>query len=611
MVVERKGIESEIFDAQIRAIYEHTPIVLTANVVNAGLVALVLGVYAGDRRWWAFLALIVVLSGARAVLWSRNRSLAPRGPSTRAWAIAATVGSGLSGIIWGAGPALLLPFSIVDQTFLAFVIGGMAAGALVTLSYHLPVFVAFVMPATLPLAVRFLLDGRPVYIAMASMIILFSASLAVASRNFGRSFAKSTRLRYELQERSEQLAIANRQLENEIADRRTTEDRLHQAQKMDAIGQLTGGIAHDFNNLLTAVIGQLELAQRRAGGDDRLMALLHGAYIAAERGATLTQRLLAFARRQRLDTRAVDVAVIIGEIEKLLKQTIGPSIRLLTAADAELWPARVDPHQLELAILNLALNARDAMPTGGTLLINAERRYAEPGGTPELAPGAYVVISVSDTGTGMDAETLARVFEPFFTTKEVGRGSGLGLPMVHGFAVQSGGGVHVESTPGKGTKAELWLPRATEDSIESDQAEPVETAAAAARARIVVCDDDPGVRSFVGDVLRESGHAVWEADRPTTALKVLETERAIDLLLVDYAMPEMNGAALIERAHNLRPGLRLLMMSGDAGALQSGGVAGVRLLQKPFKIAELQEGVASVLAGPPPAAIDARAAGAR
>ena len=251
------------------------------------------------------------------------------------------------------------------------------------------------------------------------------------------------------------------------------------------------------------------------------------------------------------------------------------------------------------------------MPTGGTLLIRTERRYAEPGRPPELTPGAYVVVAVSDTGTGMDAETLARVFEPFFTTKEVGRGSGLGLPMVHGFAVQSGGGVHVESTPGKGTKAELWLPRATEASIENGAAEPAEIAAPVGKARIVVCDDDAGVRSFVGDVLRESGHAVWEADRPTIALKMLETERAIDLLLVDYAMPEMNGAVLIERAHSLWPGLRMLLMSGDAGALQSGGVAGVRLLQKPFKITELQEGVASVLAGPPPAAINARMDGAR
>ncbi|HEX6843290.1 MAG TPA: ATP-binding protein [Stellaceae bacterium] len=597
MTVARNEIKAEIFAAQIRALYEQVPIVLTTNVINAGLIALVLAAYVGETGWWLFFGLIGALTAARAILWRRYRSSAPSALSTGSWAMLATAGSALSGLIWGVGAALLPADSIVEQTFLAFVVGGMCAGALVSLSYHLPAFIAYVWPAALPLAVRFLVNGEAIYAAMAAMIVLFAAALTVASYNFSRSFAKGMRLQLELRQRSEELVVANARLASEVVEHRATENRLHQAQKMEAMGQLTGGIAHDFNNLLTSVIGHIELAQRRVGDDPRTAALLDSAQLAAQRGATLTQRLLAFTRRQHLEPRSVDVPLVVKGVEKLLRQTIGPAIRLVIEAEEGLWPARIDPHQLELAILNLALNARDAMPEGGTLRIKSEAGRAERGGLPELAPGDYVVVSVSDSGTGMDPETLARSFEPFFTTKEVGRGSGLGLPMVQGFAVQSGGAVQIDSAPGKGTTAELWLPRAETGDAERVAAKSAAAVQSGAPARILVCDDDKGVREFVGTVLRDGGYTVWEADGPSAALRILENERPIDLLLVDYAMPEMNGAAVIERARDRQPGLKLLMMTGDAEALQSIGTADVPLLPKPFKSAQLNERVRESLVG--------------
>jgi CheY-like chemotaxis protein len=281
----------------------------------------------------------------------------------------------------------------------------------------------------------------------------------------------------------------------------------------------------------------------------------------------------------------------------MLRQTIGPEIVLVIESQPDLHPAWVDPNQFELAILNLALNARDAMPTGGALRIDAKNRRGGIGELPlDLRLGDYVVVSVSDTGTGMKQETLARAFEPFFTTKEAGRGSGLGLSIVHGFAVQSEGTVQITSSPGKGTKVDLWLPRSKGDVTkcggmeETDQsvAEPIE-------ARILVCDDDVDVLAFVGMILRDSGYTVWEAKNPPLALELFKNERSIDLLLVDYAMPEMNGLAIIDRARAGRQGLKVILMSGHADILHAGDTLDIPLLAKPFKAVELRRRIAEVL----------------
>jgi nitrogen-specific signal transduction histidine kinase/CheY-like chemotaxis protein len=380
----------------------------------------------------------------------------------------------------------------------------------------------------------------------------------------------------------------NSRLELEIVQRKVAEDQLHQAQKMEALGQLTGGISHDFNNLLTAVIGNLELAQQRSRGDPQIAGVLQAALGAAERGTSLIQDLLTFARRKPLHPRAVDVSAVVDDAEKILKQTISPDIRLLILAEPGLRPAWVNPNQLELAILNLALNARDAMPNGGTLQIACENRRAESGSTsPDLATGDYVVVTVTDTGAGMSDATLAHAFEPFFTTKEVGRGSGLGLSMVQGFAGQSGGTVQLVSSLGEGTRVTLWLPCAEGRSTETVSSEPGGSVLSLGQARVLVCDDDSDVRAFVATFLRHNGCTVWEANNPMLALKILERERPIDLLLVDHAMPEMTGPAVIERAQTYQPGLKTLLMSGHADALRAAELSGVRALSKPFKVAEL------------------------
>lgn len=289
---------------------------------------------------------------------------------------------------------------------------------------------------------------------------------------------------------------------------------------------------------------------------------------------------------------------MVDDAEKILKQTISPDIRLLIRAEPGVRPAWVDSNQLELAILNLALNARDAMARGGRLQIACENRRAEPGNSPpDLAPGDYVIVSVSDTGTGMSEATLVHAFEPFFTTKEVGRGSGLGLSMVQGFAAQSGGAVHIVSSLGEGTNVTLWLPRAEGRSTETAPLKQSGSVSGSIQARILVCDDDGDVRALVGTYLRDSGYTVWEANNPTLALQILERERPIDLLVVDYAMPEMTGPAVIDRAQTYQPELKALLITGYAEALRTGGISAIPLLAKPFKVAELSRRIAEILHG--------------
>jgi signal transduction histidine kinase/CheY-like chemotaxis protein len=581
----------------VEALYQHIPMVLLVNLVNSSLVAIVLASYMGQTWWLVFLALTFALSGGRAFGWARYRR--KKGPIefTTRWAVAAIVGSGLSGLLWGAGSALLLPENLVEQTFVAFVIGGMCAASLVAFSNYLPAFIAYVFPASLPLAGRFFVDGWTVH---GDMMVVFAAAITLAACHSTRGFVNGLRLNFDLTEKTAELVSANQRLQFEFEQRRAAEDQLRQIHKMEAVGQLTGGIAHDFNNLLTVVVGHLELVQNRVSADTRAVALLQTALGAAERGTALTSHLLAFARRQRLDPKPVDIPCVLGAAEKLLKQTIGPEIELVMRSEHDLHPAWVDPNQLELAILNLALNARDAMPGGGTLRIDAENRRGDCGVLPPaLEVNDYVVVSVIDTGVGMNRETLQRAFEPFFTTKEAGRGSGLGLSIVHGFAAQSGGSVEIASNPGEGTKVDLWLPRANSKTRKCAALDPGPSVVEPGQARILVCDDDPGVLNFVATVLRDNGHVVWEADAPSQALAIVERERPLDLLLVDYAMPEMNGMTLIDRARICQQELKVILMSGHADVLRSGGVLGIPLLAKPFKVAELRQRISEVLVVPP------------
>jgi signal transduction histidine kinase/CheY-like chemotaxis protein len=595
--VKPTGVMDGIYVAQIRALYQHLPVVLIVNIVNSALVAVVLASFKGQTWWLLFLALTIGLTGAHAFGWVRYRRAGESARSPTRWAMAAIVGSGLSGLLWGVGSALLLTDNLVEQTFVAFVIGGMCAASLVAFSNYLPAFIAYVFPASLPLASRFFIDGWTVH---GDMLVVFAITITLAAVNSTRGFVDGLRLNCDLTKKTKELVSANQLLRLEIEQRRAAEDQLRQMHKMEAVGQLTGGIAHDFNNLLTVVVGHLEMAEDRVSADPRTLASLQAALRAAERGAALTRHLLAFARRQHLEPRPVDIPGVLSAAARLLEQTIGPEIELVIRSELHLYPAWIDPNQLELAILNLALNARDAMPEGGILRISAENRRGDGGKLPaELHPDDYVVISVTDTGVGMNKETLQRAFEPFYTTKEAGRGSGLGLSIVHGFAAQSGGLVEIASVPGEGTKVDLWLPRAESQTSQCVVPDLGLSLFEPRRARIVVCDDDQGVLTFVAAVLRDDGHVVWQADTPSEALAIIEREQPLDLLLVDYAMPGMNGIAVIDRARACQRQLSVILMSGHADMLRSGGASGIPLLAKPFKVAELRRRICETVVEAP------------
>jgi len=590
--VKRSDKTNGIYAGQVQALYQHLPIVLLVNVVNSALVSVVLAASRGQICWLVFLGLTVALSGVRALGWARYCRNKGTVESTAKWAVAATVGSGLSGLLWGCACALLLSDNLVEQTFVAFTIGGMCVASLVAFSNYLPAFIAYVFPASLPLAGRFFLDGWTVH---GDMMVVFAAAITLAACNSTRGFLDGLRLNLDLTEKSGELSAANQRLLLEMEQRRIIEDQLRQVYKMEAIGQLTGGIAHDFNNLLTVVVGHLEMAQDRLRGDGRAVRSLQAALRAAQRGAALTRHLLAFARRQHLDPRPVDIVDVLASAEKLLQQTIGPEIELLIYAEKGLHPAWIDPNQLELAILNLVLNARDAMPNGGVLRIDAENRRRDIGNlAADLETNDYILVSVTDTGIGMNNEILERAFEPFFTTKEAGRGSGLGLSIVHGFAAQLGGSVQITSTPGQGTRVDLWLPRSESQIVTPRTVAPCPFEFEPSPTRILVCDDDPEVLTFVATVLRDNGHLVWEALAPSEALVIIERE-PLELLVIDYAMPGMNGLVVVDRARTCQRDLKVILMSGHADVLRTGGASGIPLLAKPFKIADLRQRISEVL----------------
>ncbi|MCR5867346.1 PAS domain-containing protein [Aquincola sp. J276] len=397
-----------------------------------------------------------------------------------------------------------------------------------------------------------------------------------------------------------------RRVASEVAERLRTEAALRQSQKMEAVGQLTGGIAHDFNNMLAVVIGSLDLLARRFVGDDaRAARHVEAAREGARRAAQLTQRLLAFSRQQPLQPVAVDVNKLVAGMSDLLRHSLGGAVMLETVLAGGLWRAHVDPNQLESAILNLAVNGRDAMPEGGRLTIETanchlDERYVAD--TPGLMAGQYVLIAVSDTGTGMSPEVMAKAFDPFFTTKEVGRGTGLGLSQVYGFVKQSGGHVMMYSELRQGTSAKIYLPRLAGPVADEVPARPARAMPLAdGRETVLVVEDEPAVRQFSVEALQELGYHVLQADGAAAALLLLEAHPDIALLFTDLVMPEVNGRKLADEAVRRRPGLRVLFTTGyTRNAVVHNGVldAGVQLIGKPFTIDQLAARVREVLDAP-------------
>jgi PAS domain S-box-containing protein len=376
----------------------------------------------------------------------------------------------------------------------------------------------------------------------------------------------------------------------EVTERRAAEERLRQAHKMEALGQLTGGIAHDFNNMLTGITGALDLIRRRAaqGRTDRLERYIDTATAAAQRAASLTHRLLAFARRQSLEIKPQDVNGLIAGMAEMLRRTLGEGVKLEMALQEGLWPALTDSNQLESAILNLAINARDAMPEGGRLAIETANIRLDGAAMVDdgLTAGDYVLVGISDTGIGMAPDVAKQAFDPFFTTKPLGQGTGLGLSMVYGFAQQCGGQVRLESELGQGTSVRLYLPRASRALEAAGTADE----AAAPRGRgetVLVVEDDPAVRMLIGEVLEELGYQYVEAADGQAAIPHLESPRPIDLLVTDVGLPNLNGRQLAEIARRLRPDLKVLFVTGYAeqAAIRAGLLPpGMEVMTKPFAL---------------------------
>ena len=378
----------------------------------------------------------------------------------------------------------------------------------------------------------------------------------------------------------------------DISEQRSLESQLIQAQKMDAIGKLTGGIAHDFNNLLAAVIGGLGLLEKRAKLDDEQGKILTMTKRAAEQGSELVRRLLAFARRQKLEPHAIDIIALRDAVSDLLIHTLGGLVNIEWQVEDGVWSAFADQAQLELALLNLIINGRDAMPGGGTLTIAADNAELAEEQIPGLGAGDYVRLAVIDTGTGISPDDLEKVLEPFFTTKDVGKGSGLGLSMVYGFAKQSNGAFRIDSELGKGTSAELWLPRAPEQVSSQVQAKSEEPRRQALQKfRILLVDDHAEVRSTTAAMLEDLGHSVTQESNGAEALAALK-ERACDydLMISDYAMPHLSGTEFLREARKLCPGVASLIITGyaDADAIKD-RPEGVEILLKPFTPAKLEQ----------------------
>ena len=405
----------------------------------------------------------------------------------------------------------------------------------------------------------------------------------------------------------EALRHLNANLEREIAERteqlRSNEEALRQAQKMEAVGQLTGGVAHDFNNILQVIVGNLEVIRRLVPAEaGRIQRSAEQALNGARQASSLTQRLLAFSRRQPLDPKPLDVTSLVNGVSELLNRSLGETISVETVRGAGLWKIEADANALESAILNLAVNSRDAMPQGGRLTLETMNAYVDEAYAvthAEVVPGQYVLISVSDTGVGMDADTIRRAFEPFFTTKPVGQGTGLGLSQVYGFVKQSGGHVKIYSEVGQGTTVKIYLPRLERSEEEHDAPASVPVPEGNAGETILVVEDDDNVRNYSVDALRDLGYRVVEAADGPSALRLLETKTPVDLLFTDVVLPGgMTGAQVAAQARKLRPGLKILFTTGYArnaifhhGRLDKG----VQLITKPFSFTDLAAKVRDVL----------------
>jgi signal transduction histidine kinase/CheY-like chemotaxis protein len=592
---------------QIRTLYRQGVPVLFANLIIGSLVCASLWSITPRSLLLSWIAAVAALTFARIELWRRYWRRRPLPPDAGLWGGAFVVGSGGAGALWGLAAFLFFSGSSppAAQLLITFAVGGMCAGAAGTLACYMPAFRSYVYPSLGLLVARTVAIGGAPHLAMAAMLVVYGAAMATAARTAHRSITEAFRLRFEnevllaqLSEAQKTLQDSNRSLEERVQERTTAFERqsevLRDARRLESVGPPAPVSAHDFNNLLTVVLGNATLLLRERSLSPTSVSAIEEMKTAATRGADLVRQLLAFGRQQRLAPKVLDLNAVVSGLGPLLTRLIGEQIRITVALAPGKAYVKADRSQLEQVIVNLVTNARDAMPGGGRLSIDTALREPDQG-----VPGpGWVVLSVQDTGLGMDREIRQRVFEPFFTTKPFGKGTGLGLATVHGVVEQSGGHVVVESELGAGSCFRVFLPLTTEAVSADELSGPAP--ARSERGTILLAEDDPDVRIVIERVLREAGHEVLSAGGGHEALARSRTYRGtIHLLVSDVVMPDINGAELAKQLLIERPDLRVLFVSGfvpEGNLLPAQPGQVVEYLAKPVTSDRLQRKVAALLA---------------
>ena len=588
---------------QIRTLYRQSVPVLLANVIVGGIVGLTLWPTGPRDRVLVWMVAMALLTLARVELRRRYWRAHPVAVDAEPWGRAFVAGSGMAGLMWGLACFLFFDGGTpMAQLLVTFAAGGMTAGAAGTLACYLPAFRTFVYPSLGLLVVRTIAIGGPNHVAMGLMLLVYGGAMAVAARNANRQISEAYRLRFEneellarLSEAQSSLQETNRSLEQRVQERTAALERqgeaLREAQRLESVGRLAAGIAHDFNNLLTVVLANATLLLRDRRLDATTTNAVEEMKTAASRGADLVRQLLAFGRQQRLAPQVLDLNGVVASLGPLLARLIGQQVRITVALAPGQAYVKADRSQLEQVIVNLVTNARDAMPEGGQLAIET----AVIDNDPAIKP--CVVLSVTDSGLGMDRETRQRVFEPFFTTKPFGKGTGLGLATVHGVVEQSGGRVVVDSEPGAGSCFKVFLPLTNEAAAPDEASSPGSFRSAG--GTILLAEDDPDVRVVIERVLREAGHTVLSAGGGGEALARARAHAgAIHLLVSDVVMPDIGGADLARQLCAERPGLRVLFVSGyipEGNLLPDDPGHVVDYLAKPVTSERLQRKVAALL----------------
>jgi signal transduction histidine kinase/ActR/RegA family two-component response regulator len=545
--------------------------------------------------------MLAVTVGRALLVVAYRRAAPPPGEADR-WNRRYVAGAGLQGLGWGAASVLLFPLdSLAHQVFLLFVLAGMASGGLAVLTARLEAFLAYLLPTLLPATARLLVMGDEMHLAMGLMAALYTGALIITGLRLHGTILASLELRFANQNLIASLVAAKNaaergaeELRQEVARRgrieaalRRSQEQLLQSQKLEATGRLAGGIAHEFNNLLQVINGYCQILFRRLPPNDPSRDELEEIKHAGIRAATLTSQLLTFSRQQPIQPTVVDLNAAVGNLSEILRRLIGEDVELVTLFDPQAGPVRADRGQLDQILINLALNARDAMPSGGRLTIETARVEMDEAAAREQGlsrPGAYTMLVVCDTGTGMDEDTLVRIFEPFFTTKEPGKGTGLGLSTVYGMVQQNDGAVRVQSKLGRGTTFRIYLPQTDESAALAPGTAAAETARGA--ETVLLAEDEEGVRTFLKRTLEARGYTVLEARDGLEGLRLCQRHTGpIHLLLTDVVMPGMGGRELADRVMRLHPEAKVLFMSGytEDTRIQHGVPPDlVAYLQKPF-----------------------------